>query len=104
MKHHKQKLMWKTHQEKNNNKDFFNLIEKFYFIQWRNPKMNQYWVRVDVSLLAMKKGVVITQISMAQLARAVEYIDCISAEEKDSPNERTGYDTKQSDGKASLML
>ena len=33
-----------------------------------------------------------------------EYIDRISAEEKDFPNECLGYDTKQYDGEASVML
>ena len=37
---------------------------------------------------------------MAQLARAVEYTDYISA----TLNESSRYDTKQSDGEASLML
>ena len=32
--------------------------------------------------------------SWAQLAGAVEYTDCISAEGKDSPNECPRYDTK----------
>ena len=34
----------------------------------------------------------------------VEYTDCISEEEKDSPNKCPEYDTKQSDGKALVML
>ena len=38
---------------------------------------------------------------MAQSAGTIEYTDCISAEESDSPNECPGYDTKQSDGKSS---
>ena len=41
---------------------------------------------------------------MVQSAGAAEYIDCISAEGLDSPNEFSGYDTKQSDGKACVML
>ena len=40
---------------------------------------------------------------MAQSAEAAEYTDCISAEGKDSPNEFLGYDTKQSDGEASVL-
>ena len=40
----------------------------------------------------------------AQLAGAVEYTDCISAERKDSQNEFLGYDTKQSDGEDLVML
>ena len=46
-------------------------------------------------------------ILVAQLARAVEYIDCISAEGEDlphPPNECPRYDTKQSDGKIPVML
>ena len=39
-----------------------------------------------------------------QLARAVEYTDCTSAEEQDSPNKCPGYDTKQSDGEVPVML
>ena len=41
---------------------------------------------------------------MAQLAGAVEYTDCISAEEWDSPNKCPVYDLKQSDGEAPVML
>ena len=41
---------------------------------------------------------------IAQLAEAVEYTNCISAEEYDFPNECPGYDIKQSDGEASVML
>ena len=41
---------------------------------------------------------------MTQVAGAVEYTDCISAEGQDSPNECPGYDTKQSDGEALVML
>ena len=37
-------------------------------------------------------------------AGAVEYTDCFSAEGQDSLNECPGFDTKQSDGKASGML
>ena len=39
----------------------------------------------------------------AQLAGAVEYTNCISAERKDSPNEHPGYGTEQSDGEALVM-
>ena len=42
--------------------------------------------------------------SLVQLAGAVEYTDCIPAEGKDSPNECSRYDTKQSDGEAPVML
>ena len=38
------------------------------------------------------------------MAGAVEYTDCIPAEEWDSFNECPGYDTKQSDHGASVML
>ena len=38
---------------------------------------------------------------MAPSAGAAEYTDCISA---DSPNKCPGYDTKQSDGEAPVML
>ena len=41
---------------------------------------------------------------MAQLAGAAKYTDCISAEEEDSSNECHRYDTKQSDGEATVML
>ena len=40
----------------------------------------------------------------AQLAGAIKYIDCISAEGQESPNECPGYDTKQSDGKVLVVL
>ena len=39
-----------------------------------------------------------------QPAGAPEYTDCISAKVWDSPNECPGYDTKQSDGEASVIL
>ena len=41
---------------------------------------------------------------MAQSAWAVEYTNCISAEELDSLSECSGYDTKQSGGEALVML
>ena len=41
---------------------------------------------------------------MVHSAGTVEYTDCISAEDKDSPIECPGYDTKQSDGEAPVML
>ena len=41
---------------------------------------------------------------LAQLAGAVEYTDCISAEGCNFPNEFLGYDIKQSDGEAPVML
>ena len=41
---------------------------------------------------------------IAQLAGAVEYTDCISAEGLDSPNECSGYDTKQSDDEVLVMV
>ena len=44
-----------------------------------------------------------TQISIAQSAGAVEYIDCISAEGYDIPKECPGYNTKQSHGEAPVM-
>ena len=40
----------------------------------------------------------------AKLTGAVEYTDCISAERQDPLNECPGYDTKQSDGEAPVML
>ena len=41
---------------------------------------------------------------VAQSSWAAEYTDWISAEEHDSPKECRGYDTKQSDSEASVML
>ena len=41
----------------------------------------------------------------AQSSGAVEYTDCISAEGvRSSPNKCPGYDTKQSDGEAPVIL
>ena len=37
-------------------------------------------------------------------AEPIEYTDCISAERKDHPNECPGYDTEQSNDKASVVL
>ena len=45
-----------------------------------------------------------SKLSLAQSAGTVEYTDCISAEAWDSSSECPGYDTKQSDGEASVML
>ena len=41
---------------------------------------------------------------MAWSDGAVEYTNCIPAEENDFPNECLGYDTKHSDGEAPVML
>ena len=41
---------------------------------------------------------------MAQSARAAENTDCISAEGSPSPKKRSRYNTKQSDGKTSVIL
>ena len=41
---------------------------------------------------------------IAQSAGAVEYTDCISVEGQDSPNECSGYGTKQSDEEVPVML
>ena len=41
----------------------------------------------------------------AQLAGTVEYTDCVSCREvRPLPNKYSGYDTKQSDNKATVML
>ena len=47
------------------------------------------------------------QPGLAQSDGAVEYIDCISSEGYEyphPPNERTGYNTKQSDGEALVIM
>ena len=41
---------------------------------------------------------------MAQLVGVIEYTNYIFIEEYESPNKCSGYDTKQSDGEASVML
>ena len=41
---------------------------------------------------------------LAQAARVVKYPDCISADGQHSPNKCPGYDIKQSDGEAPVML
>ncbi len=38
------------------------------------------------------------------MAKAAEYTDCISVDGLDSPSKCPGYDTKQFDGEASVML
>ena len=50
------------------------------------------------------KKVASTRGLFVHLVVAVEYTDCISAEELDSPNKCPGCDTKQSNGKAAVML
>ena len=45
-----------------------------------------------------------TYILFVQSTGAVEYTDCTSTEKKDTPNECSGYDTKQSDGQVPIML
>ena len=47
--------------------------------------------------------VVYTILLLAQLAGAVKYTDCISAERWDFLNKCPVFDTKQSDGKAPVM-
>ena len=42
--------------------------------------------------------------NIAQLAGAGEYTDCISAKDKDSPNECPAYDTKQFHSEVLVML
>ena len=42
--------------------------------------------------------------TLAHLAGAAEYTDCISAEGQDSSNECSGYDAKQSDSEALVIL
>ena len=49
-------------------------------------------------------GYLIPKATLAQLTRIVEYTDCFSAEKWDTPNEWSGYDTKQSDGEVLVML
>ena len=41
---------------------------------------------------------------MAKSAEVAEYSNCIFAERKDSSHKCPGYDTKQTDGEASVML
>ena len=41
---------------------------------------------------------------IVQSVGAAEYTNCISAEGSDSPQECYWYETKQSDGEASVML
>ena len=41
---------------------------------------------------------------MTKSAWAAEYTSCISAKEKESPNECPRYDTNQSDGETPVML
>ena len=41
---------------------------------------------------------------LVQSAGVVEYTDCTSAEGQDPPKECPGYDTRQSDGEAPVML
>ena len=41
---------------------------------------------------------------MAQSPDTAEYTDCISADGKDSPNECSTYNSRQSDGEAPVML
>ena len=41
---------------------------------------------------------------MAESSGTVEYTDCISAEGQNFPKECPDYDTKQSNGEASVML
>ena len=41
---------------------------------------------------------------MVQSSEATEYTDCLFTEVQDSTNRCPGYDTKQSDGEAPVML
>ena len=49
-------------------------------------------------------GYVFFLVIRTQSAGAAEYTNCISAEGQDSPNEYPGYDIKQSDNEATVML
>ena len=56
------------------------------------------------SFIANTSSSTLTPNGIAQFAEAVEYTECISAEGLDPTNECPGYDTKQSDGEAPLVL
>ena len=62
-----------------------------------------------LNFIIWNKTVLTLTLCIAQLAGAVEYTDCTSAEGYDPPhththNECSGYDTKQSDGEVPVML
>ena len=63
-------------------------------------------VPVSIIIPVLKKPSLIDLPSyiFAQLAGAVEYTDCFSAEGKKTPDECLTYDIKQSDGEASILL
>ena len=63
------------------------------------------WYQVFLFKTNSLYTVIWSQVSLAQLAGAVEYTDCFSAKGKTPPrNECPGYDTKQSDGEVLVML
>ena len=47
---------------------------------------------------------ILCRLTIAQSAGIAEYTECISAKGWDSPQKCPGYDTKQSDGEAPMML
>ena len=49
------------------------------------------------------KSFVSTQLNVANSAGPKDYIDCISAERYESPDQFPGYDIKQSDDEAPLL-
>ena len=63
------------------------------------------WIRLHFGIMLLGEACIHLFIhQLAQLAGAAEYTNCSSAEENNSPNECPGYDTKQSDDEAPVML
>ena len=60
-------------------------------------------IEIDALLILMFKQMN-TLYVVDQLAGAVEYTDCFSAEGSPPANKCPGYDTKQSDGEVPVML
>ena len=73
---------------------------------WFRRKLNFYKTLFQVCLFVSNYETFLTSCYIAQSAWTVKYTDCISAEElkKKQKNECPGYDTKQSDGEAPVML
>ena len=71
-----------------------------HFMSWQ---LSWIWLVIHISVITVETALYSFP-SSAQLAGAVEYTNCISVEEKDSPNECPEYDTKWSDGEVQVML
>ena len=61
------------------------------------------WENLSLSKCSLHTSVILFTTAQSARQGTVVYTDCISAEEKDSPNECPWYDAKQSDGETLVL-